>query len=71
MEDKKGGPRLKRIQNFAKEGGLEQKVKMLSQNVSNRGGVVSKLVLLKRITDGGLEAKPPAAERSYVIFWKK
>ena len=44
MEDKKGGSRLKRIQNFAKVGGLEQKVKMLSQNVSNRGGVVSKLV---------------------------
>ena len=32
---------------------------------------VSKLVLLKRITDGGLGAKPPAAKQLFVIFWKK
>ena len=29
--------------------------------MSNLGDVLSKLVQLKRITDGGLKAKPPAA----------
>ena len=36
---------------------------MFSQYVLNWGGVVSKLVQRKRITDGGEVAKPPAAER--------
>ena len=32
--------------------------------------VLSKLVLLKRITDVSLGAKPPTAGRFFVIFWK-
>ena len=35
--------------------------KILQMRISKLGDVVSKLVQLKRITDGGLEAKPPAA----------
>ena len=34
------------------------------------GDIVSKLVWLKRITDGGFGAKPPAAGEFFVIFWK-
>ena len=29
------------------------------------------VLLFKRITNGGLGAKPPAAGRFFVIFWKK
>ena len=32
---------------------------------------MSKLTCLKRITDGGLGAEPPATEQFFVIFWKK
>ena len=36
--------------------------------MSKLGDVVSKLVQLKRITDGGLGAEPPAAGQFFVIF---
>ena len=40
--------------------------------MSNLEGGLSKLVELKRITDGGPGAKPPAAWQIFVIiFWKK
>ena len=35
------------------------------------GDVLSKLVQLKRITDVGMRAEPPAAGRFFVIFWNK
>ena len=47
MEDQKPWHGLAREQNFVKGRGLEPKVKM-----SKSRDVVSKLVLLKRITDG-------------------
>ena len=40
----------------------------LKVKMSKLGDVLSKLVLLKRITDGGLGAKLPEA---YRFFWKK
>ena len=66
MEDQKPWPGLARNQNFAEGRGLEPKLK--SENVKSRD-VGSILVSLKRITDGGLGAKPPAAGRFLEIFW--
>ena len=39
--------------------------------MSNFETCVSKVVLLKRVGDGGLGAPPPAARRFLVFFWKK
>ena len=79
MEDKKPWPDLALKQNFAKGRVLELKVK-----TSDLRYALSKLELLKRITDWslgaespaaggyeGLREKPPAAERFFVILWKK
>ena len=33
--------------------------------------MMSNLVSLKRITEGGVGAKPPTAVQLFVIFWKK
>ena len=39
--------------------------------MSELGDALNKLVYLKRVTDGGLGAKPAAAGRFIVILWKK
>ena len=60
-EDQKPWPGFSRNQNFAKERGLEPKVKM-----SESGEAFEyKLVYLKHITDGGLGAK---TGRVFVLF---
>ena len=79
MEDQKPWPVFLRNQDFAEGRGLTPKVKM-----SELRDELSKLVQLKRITDGGLEAAPPAyggygglgakplvAGRFFVILQKK
>ena len=38
---------------------------------SNLGDALSEVALLKRISDGGLGAKPQAAQRFLVIFFEK
>ena len=78
MEDQKPRPGLARNQNVAKGEDLNQKLKF--PKISQLGDVVSKQVLRKCITDGGLGeepptsgdygglgAKPPAAEHFFVI----
>ena len=35
------------------------------------GAAASKLVKLKRTTDGGLGAEPPAAGQFFITIWKK
>ena len=79
MEDKKPWSDLALKQNFAKGRGLELKVK-----TSDLRYALSKLKVLKRITDWnlwakspaaggyeGLREKPPAAGRFFVFLWKK
>ena len=69
MEDQKPWPNWALEQNFAEGKKLERKPKKLK--MSNLRDVLSKVIQLKQITDGGLGAEPPAAERFFVIFWKK
>ena len=80
MEDQKPWPGFSRNQEFAEKRGLQPKFK-----ISELGDALSKLVLLKRFTNGALKAephtKPPEAKgvwrRSshrwaiYCIFLKK
>ena len=56
MEDQKPWPGFSRNQDFAEGRGLTPKVKM-----SELGDAFSKLVQLKRITDGGLGTEPLVA----------
>ena len=56
---------MARNQYFAMRGGLEPKVKTFSQYVLNWGGVVSRLVQLKRITDGGEAVRSQVAGRFF------
>ena len=44
-------------------GGLNSKFKICSRKVFKLSGVLSKLIQLKHIKDGGVEAKSPAAEQ--------
>ena len=66
MEDLKPWPGFSRNQDFAEGRELTPKVKM-----SELGDALSKLVQLKRITDGRLGAEPSAAGRFFVIFLEK
>ena len=69
MEDQKQKPGLPCYQDFAK-GGQDLNQNLISKNCK-LGEMTSKLVSLKRITDSGLGAKPPAAGRFFVMFEKK
>ena len=64
-EDVKPWPGFLRNQDFADERGPKPKVKM-----SESGDTLGKLVYLKRITDGGLQAEPPAPWQFFAFFEK-
>ena len=57
-------------QDVAQGGEIEPKVNVFKKNYAlNSGGVVKKLMYLKRITVGDLGARPPAAG-GYGDVWK-
>ena len=64
MEDQKPWPGLALTQDFAERRGLKAKT-------SNLENVLSEVVQLKRITNGGLGTEHPAAKRFLKSFRKK
>ena len=69
MEDQKPWPAFALNQDFTEERRLKPIVKKVK--TPKLQDVLNKLEQLKRITDGGLEAKLPAAGRFSVIFSEK